>query len=103
MTVAPPTDGRWLWNQRWTRGMSTAMIGRGDLGKTGALALRLPAGVREAFLVKYKTRLSEQHGVVQKEYVEVPDVLLKKPSELKTYCNRSHGDSGPQASSQMRG
>jgi len=49
----------------------------------------LPAGVREAFLVKYKTRLSEQHGVVQKEYVEVPDVLLKKPSELKTYFAQS--------------
>lgn len=45
--------------------------------------------MREAFLVKYKTRLSEQHGVVQKEYVEVPDVLLKKPSELKTYFAQS--------------
>ena len=48
------------------------------LSKAGTLALRLPAEERDAFLVKYKTRLCEQYGVVQKEYVEVPDALLKK-------------------------
>jgi hypothetical protein len=55
------------------------------LGKTGTLALRLPAEAREEFLKKYKTRLCEQYGVVQKEYVEVPDALLEKTSELKAY------------------
>src|SRR5258707_3253286 len=55
------------------------------LGKTGALALRLPSGVREEFLKKYKTTLCEQYGIVQKEYVTVPDALLKKTPELKKY------------------
>jgi hypothetical protein len=55
------------------------------LSKTGTLALRLPAEAREEFLKKYKTRLCEQYGVVQKEYVEVPDALLEKTAELKTY------------------
>jgi len=55
------------------------------LGKTGKLALRLPPDAREAFLVKYKTTLCKQYGIVQKEYVEVPDALLAKTSELKKY------------------
>ena len=55
------------------------------LGKTGELALRLPEGVREAFLKKYKTKLCELYGVVQKEYVMVPDSLLKNTRELKQY------------------
>jgi hypothetical protein len=55
------------------------------LSKTGALALRLPAGARDAFLKKYKTTLCKQYGIVQKEYVEVPDALLKKTAELKAY------------------
>jgi hypothetical protein len=42
----------------------------------------LPAGEREAFLKKYRTKLSVQYGVVMKEYVEVPDSLLKKTAEL---------------------
>jgi hypothetical protein len=45
----------------------------------------LPPEVREAFLKKYKTRLCQQYGVVQKEYVEVPDALLKKTAELKKF------------------
>jgi hypothetical protein len=55
------------------------------LSKAGALALRLPAEARDAFLKKYKTTLCKQYGVVQKEYVEVPAALLKKTSELKAY------------------
>src|SRR3954469_12404215 len=55
------------------------------LSKTGTLALRLPEDARELFLQKYKTSLCTQYGVVQKEYVEVPDALLKKTSELKEY------------------
>src|SRR5580765_3002512 len=47
------------------------------LGKTGELALRLPPGEREAFLKKYKTKLCELYGIVQKEYVSVPESLLK--------------------------
>jgi TfoX/Sxy family transcriptional regulator of competence genes len=60
------------------------------LSKEGKLALRLPAEVREAFLKKYKTRLCEAYGVVQPEYVEVPDSLLAATSELKKYFNSSY-------------
>ena len=55
------------------------------LSKRGTLSLRLPEQTREEFLKKYKTTLTKQYGIVQKEYVEVPDALLKKTSELKKY------------------
>jgi len=60
------------------------------LSKNGVLAIRLPDGERETFLKKYKTKLCEQYGVVQKEYVEVPDALLKKTQELSTYFTMSY-------------
>ena len=60
------------------------------LTKEGRLALRLPAEARDAFLKKYKTKLCEQYGVVMKEYVEVPDALLKKTQELKKYFDQSY-------------
>jgi hypothetical protein len=59
------------------------------LTKAGKVALRLPEDAREAFLKKYKTKLCEQYGVVQKEYVEVPDALLAKTRELKKYFDIS--------------
>ena len=52
--------------------------------------MRLPEDVRAAFLKKYDARLCEQYGIVQKEYVEVPDALLNKTSELKKYFAESH-------------
>ncbi len=55
------------------------------LPKTGRVALRLPAAEREAFLKKYRTKLSVQYGAVMKEYVEVPDSLLKKTSEIAKF------------------
>lgn len=60
------------------------------LSKEGKLALRLPAGEREAFLKKYKARLCDAYGVVQTEYVEVPDSLLSSTRELKKYFDRSY-------------
>ena len=60
------------------------------LTKTGKLALRLPEQERDAFLKKYKTTLCEQNGVVLKEYVEVPDALLTKTQELKTFFDSSY-------------
>ena|ERR1700686_4477328 len=60
------------------------------LTKTGTLALRLPAAEREAFLKKFKTKLSVQYGTVMKEYVEVPDALLKKTGELKKFFDLSY-------------
>jgi hypothetical protein len=48
------------------------------IAKDGDIRLRLPEEIRLKFLDKYKTRLMEQYGIVQKEYVAVPDNLLKK-------------------------
>jgi hypothetical protein len=59
------------------------------LQKTGELALRLPSEEREAFLKKYKTKLCEAYGVVQKEYVVVPEALLRKTQELKKFFDKS--------------
>jgi TfoX/Sxy family transcriptional regulator of competence genes len=60
------------------------------LSKEGKLALRLPAGERETFLKKYKAKLCEAYGIVQKEYVEVPESLLASTRELKKYFDCSY-------------
>lgn len=60
------------------------------LTKTGKLALRLPAGEREAFLREYGTTLCEQNGAVLKEYVEVPDTLLKQTQKLSPFFAMSY-------------
>jgi hypothetical protein len=59
------------------------------LSKEGKLALRLAPTDIEAFVQKYKAKLCEAYGIVQKEYVEVPDALLAKTSELKKYFDAS--------------
>jgi hypothetical protein len=59
------------------------------LSKEGKLALRLPPETREAFLKKYQAKLCDAYGVVQREYVEVPDALLAKTSELKKFFDAS--------------
>ncbi len=61
------------------------------LSKEGKLALRLPETEREAFLKKYNAKLCSAYGVVQPEYVEVPDSLLVKTAELKKYFDASYG------------
>jgi hypothetical protein len=58
--------------------------------KDDFVALRLPEEVRIKFIEKYKTKLVEQYGIIQKEYVMVPDSLLKKTSELKHYFDISY-------------
>lgn len=60
------------------------------LTKEGQLALRLPAGEREAFLEKHRAELCVQYGRVMKEYVLVPDALLNKTSELKKHFATSY-------------
>jgi hypothetical protein len=64
------------------------------LQKTGELALRLPEKEREGFLKKYKTKLCEAYGIVQKEYVVVPEELLKKTAELKKFFDVSFAYAG---------
>jgi len=60
------------------------------LHPSGSMALRLPPGEREEFLNKYKTTLFEAYGVVQKEYVRVPDSLLSKTKEMQKYFDISY-------------
>jgi len=55
----------------------------------GTLGLRLPPEEIEAFIKKYKTTLVSAYGIVRKEYVVVPDKLLKNTKELKPYFDMS--------------
>jgi TfoX/Sxy family transcriptional regulator of competence genes len=60
------------------------------LNQSGSLALRLPDDEREKFLKKYKTTLFEAYGAVMKEYVTVPDSLLKDTKTLQRYFELSY-------------
>ena len=60
------------------------------LHPSGKVALRLPPDERKKFLEKYQTTLFEAYGVVQKEYVTVPDELLKKTKQLQKYFELSY-------------
>jgi TfoX/Sxy family transcriptional regulator of competence genes len=60
------------------------------LNASGSLALRLPENEREKFLKKYKTALFEAYGAVMKEYVTVPDNLLKDTKTLQQYFQLSY-------------
>lgn len=53
------------------------------LSKEGEVSIRLPENERELFIKKYKSQLSVQHGVIMKEYVLVPEELLKDKKEIK--------------------
>jgi TfoX/Sxy family transcriptional regulator of competence genes len=60
------------------------------LHQSTSLAIRLPEEEREKFLKKYKTALFEAYGTVMKEYVAVPDALLKNTKELQKYLALSY-------------
>ena len=60
------------------------------LAKDGRMSLRLPEKEREAFLKEHKTKLSEQHGRVMKEYVLVPGALLKTTTTLQKHFEISY-------------
>ncbi len=60
------------------------------LHQSSRLAIRLPEDKRQEFLKKYKTTLFEAYGAVMKEYVAVPDALLKNTRELKKYLEFSY-------------
>lgn len=59
------------------------------LNKDGIVVLRLPADQRDAFMRKYKTEPVIMYGALMKEYVAVPDALLAKTSEIKTWFDAS--------------
>ncbi len=56
----------------------------------GHLVLRLPPGEREAFIERYATALHTAHGIVQKEYVDVPDALFANTAELAPFFRSSY-------------
>ncbi len=60
------------------------------LHPSGSMALRLAKEEREKFVAKYRTTLFEAYGVVQKEYVTVPDSLLENTSELEPWFAASY-------------
>ena len=59
------------------------------LTPSGMLALRLSAEARDAFVAKYKTAPVVMYGAHMKEYVGVPDALLRKTSEVRKYFGMS--------------
>ena len=60
------------------------------IDKDGTYVLRLPAEAREAFIKKYKSKLHEAYGIIQKEYVDVPDKLMNNIKELMPYFTASY-------------
>lgn len=60
------------------------------LGPDGSLALRLGPEDRRTFMERYGASLQEAYGIVQKEYVHVPDALLADPAELGPWFRASH-------------
>jgi len=60
------------------------------LGPKGVMALRLPENERDKFLKKYDTTLYEAYGAVMREYVTVPDTLLKNTKALQKHLAVSY-------------
>jgi hypothetical protein len=60
------------------------------LSPIGSLALRLAKADREAFIDRFHASLHEAYGIVQKEYVTVPDDLLDDTAALAPYLAASY-------------
>lgn len=60
------------------------------LDSQGAMALRLSAELQEEFLAKYDSGPVVQYGSVMRGYVSVPDDLLRAPTELGEWFDRSY-------------
>jgi hypothetical protein len=60
------------------------------LDQTGTLGIRLAPDQVEPFLKKYKTKMFESYGVVKKDWVTVPDSLLKNTKDLQKYLDASY-------------
>jgi hypothetical protein len=58
--------------------------------KDNFVALKLPEAERVNFLDQYKTTLIQQYGIVQKEYVMVPESLLANTGELQPWFALSY-------------
>ena len=62
--------------------------------KDNFLALKLPEAERLKFLTQYNTTLVQQYGIIQKEYVTVPDSLLENTKELLPWFTISYEYTG---------
>ena len=60
------------------------------LTKEGEFSLRLPEKEREAFIKKFNATPSVQHGVTMKEYVVVPDEVLRNTRTLRKYFDTGY-------------
>jgi len=60
------------------------------LSRDGTMALRLPEKAREDFLQDHKAKLMEAYGIIQKEYVAVPEKLLADTKKMKKYFAMSY-------------
>ena len=60
------------------------------LDASGAMALRLAAADRAAFIDRFSTALHVAHGSVQQEYVTVPADLLDDTAQLLPFFESSH-------------
>ncbi len=61
-----------------------------QLNKAGTVGLRLGKSEREAFIAKYDSDLLVTYGTVMKEYVAVPDHLLRDTGKLLPYLEQSY-------------
>jgi hypothetical protein len=59
------------------------------LDKTGNIALRLSKSDIVEFMEKYNATLMNAYGIVQKEYVKIPDNLLGKKAVLYEFFEKS--------------
>jgi hypothetical protein len=59
------------------------------LSNEGRMGIRLPKERRELFIHTYDTGLMEQYGRVMKEFVEVPDGLLKDKKVITPLIQKS--------------
>ncbi len=55
----------------------------------GSVVLRLSKEDHDAFVEKYKTGPVMSYGALKKDWVNVPDDLLKKTKEIKKYFEKS--------------
>ena len=61
-----------------------------QLTKAGTVGLRLGKAEREAFLAEFDSELLMNYGTVMKEYVAVPDHLLRDTARLLPYLELSY-------------
>ena len=59
------------------------------LDQSGTLGMLLPHDEGEAFVKKFDTAPFVSYGVVKKDWVTVPEALLKNTGELKKYLEKS--------------